>query len=195
MKQKISKLIRIITVAPVMALATLLTLYVHDSELFGSHPYMLLLAIFFLTVLPLLAYPLQPITPYFKSRGREGQRNLAMLFAVSGYILGCITNLFLSAPASLWIIYLDYMLSGVLIVVFNKLLHLRASAHACGIIGPATLLAYFGIPLALAVGAVLYIAAAWASITMKRHTLPQLLGGAAISLAVLGFLHVILAVL
>lgn len=191
MKQKLSKAIRILTVAPIMALAALIALYVNNEARFGEHLYILLLAIFFLTVLPLLAYPLQPITPHFKNKGREGQRNLAMLFAVCGYVLGCITNLFLSAPSSLWIIYLDYLLSGLLIVIINKLFKLRASAHACGIIGPTAFLAYFGIPAAIIVGVILFFAAMWASVNMKRHTVWQFFGGAVIPIVVLGVLHVV----
>ena len=190
MKLKIAKLIRILTVAPVMALATLCTLYATKPEIFGGL-HMLIIAIVFLFILPISAYPLQPIIPHFKSKGREGQRNLAMLFAVVGYVAGCITNLFMNAPASLWIIYLDYLISGALVVSINKLLHLRASAHACGIVGPAFLLLYFGQPIALAVGLALYVAALWASLVMKRHTWQQFVGGAVIPVVVLALLHLI----
>jgi len=171
-----------------MALATLVTLYVSDPNMFGK-TYLFVLAIVFLCVLPLLAYPLQPIIPHFKDKGREGQRNLAMVFAVSGYVLGCITNLFLSAPVMLWFVYLIYLLSGVLIVVINKLFKLRVSAHACGIAGPTALLVYFGIPFAVIPGVILYFSALWASIRMKRHTWQQFVSGAFVPLAMLVVLH------
>ena len=127
-----AKTVRILTLAPIMALATLVTIYISDPTLFGE-PFLFILAIVFLCVLPLLAYPCQPITPYFKHKGREGQRTLAMIFAVSGYVLGCITNLFLNAPVMLWFVYLIYLISGITIVIFNKAFNLRASAHACGV--------------------------------------------------------------
>ena len=187
-KDVIAKIIRVLTVAPVMALATLVTLYIIDPSIFGEF-YMFALAVLFLCILPILAYPCQPITPYFKNKGREGQRNLAMVFAVSGYLLGCITNLFLNAPRSLWLIYLIYLLSGILVVVINKVFKLRASAHACGVAGPTALLAYFGVIAAVIPGVVLYFAALWASIRMKRHTWQQFIGGACISLLGLVFLH------
>ena len=192
MKAIITKLIRVLTVAPLMALVTLITLYVYDKGLFDSRLSLLFISIAFLVVLPLLAYPLQPVIPHFKNKGREGQRNLAMIFAVSGYILGCITNLFLSAPTALWLIYLEYLLSGLLVLIINKAFHLRASAHACGIIGPAAMLAYFGIIAALPIGLVLYATALWASLEMKRHTVPQFIVGAIIPVAVLTVLHFIL---
>ena len=184
----LAKTVRIITLAPLMALATLITLYLNEPTLFGANAINLWLAILFLTVLPILAYPLQPVIPGFKGKGREGQRNLAMVFAVCGYTLGCITNLFLNASEELWLIYLTYLISGGAIVFVNKKLHIRASAHACGIIGPAVMLAAFGIPAALLVGVPLHFAALWASLKMKRHTVPQYIAGSLIPMAVLAIL-------
>ncbi len=186
----IAKIIRVLTVAPVMALATLVTLYIFDPTMFGKL-YLFILSVIFLCVLPLLAYPFQPIIPYFKSKGREGQRTLAMIFALCGYVLGCITNLFLHAPVMLWFIYLIYLLSGVLIVLFNKVFKLRASAHACGVAGPTALLMYFGLPLAIIPGVILYFSALWASIKTKRHTWQQFIGGAVVPLIMLAVLHVV----
>lgn len=191
-KLKIAKLFRILTLAQILALATLCTMFAYDSQWFGDSALLFSLAIIFLTVLPISAYPLQPIVPGFRGRGREGQRSLAMLFAVGGYILGCITNLFFNAPAVLWLVYLEYLLSGLIILVFNKVFHLRASAHACGVAGPAVMLAYLGITPALIVGAVLYALSLWGSLVMKRHTLPQFLGGSVVPVAVLVVLHFVL---
>ena len=190
----LAKIVRILTVAPIMALATLITLFVFNASLFwGTH--LFVLAIIFLCILPLLAYPLQPIIPHFKDKGREGQRNLAMIFAVSGYVLGCLTNLFLSASPALWFIYLSYLFSGALIVLTNKLLKLRASAHACGIVGPTALLMYFGVLFAFIPGIILYLGALWASVRMKRHTWQQFIGGAIIPIAVIALLNPIFALL
>lgn len=191
---KIAKIIRVLTVAPVMATVTLCALYFVNSQIFGEW-YHFAISIFFLGILPLLAYPLQPYIPKFKYKGREGQRTLAMLFAVGGYILGCLTNLFFEAEVSLWIIYLDYLISGLFILLFNKIFHLRASAHACGVAGPVALAMYLGIPAAIIPGVALYFGALWASLKMKRHTWQQFIGGAAISLCVLCGLHLIFYVI
>ena len=193
MKLKISKIIRILTVTPLMAFFTLCLLRFFKPDIFDGRILPFVLSVCFLTVLPLLAYPLQPFVPHFKDKGREGQRTLAMIFAVSGYILGCITNLFFASSVFLWLIYLEYLISGICILVLNKVFHLRASAHACGIAGPTVMLAYFGIPVVFIVcGAVLYISAFFASIAMKRHTLLQYLGGTAVPIAVLIALNIIL---
>ncbi len=191
MTAKTTKIIRVLTVAPLMAFFTVLTLFLCKPECFGGSILLFALSVLFLTVLPLLAYPLQPIIPVFNKKGREGQRNLAMLFANGGYILGCITNLFMDAPTALWIIYLEYLFSGMLILIFNKVFKLRASAHACGIIGPGVMLFLFGIHLALAVSVLLWGVALWASISMKRHTVPQFIGGSVIPIAVLIVLRII----
>lgn len=186
MQQKTAKVIRYIMVAPVMACAALVATFLIRRELIGSAG-MLVCSIFFLTALPLLAYPLQPLIPRYRDRAREGQRSLAMLFAVGGYVLGYLFCLAADAPTGLQMIYLDYLLSGMVIFVFNQVLHLKASGHACGVAGPAALLTYFGLP-ALIPGAILLALAWWASLIMKRHTVWQLLGGSLIPVGVLAVL-------
>ena len=179
----LAKIIRVLTIPPIMAIWLLTTLFVVRPEFFGGTVFYCL-SVFFIALFPILAYPLQPIIPAFKHKGREGQRTLAMIFSVAGYLLGCITNLFMNAPASLWTVYLVYLLSGAGIAIFNKLFHLRASGHACGIMGPVAFLFYSGIGTAV-VGIGIYFAALWASVKMKRHTLLQFIGGAAIPVAAL----------
>ena len=187
---KLTKIIRIMTIPPIMALCLFVTLYVCVPNFFGS-PLLFALAIFFISVLPVLAYPLQPLIPSFKNKGRDGQRTLAMIFSVLGYLLGCLTNLFMDAPLTLWLVYLVYLFSGIFIFLFSKVFHFKASGHACGIMGPIAFLLYFGVWGAV-VGLVPYFAALWASIKMKRHTLAQFLGGAVVPVAVLCFLSLVM---
>lgn len=107
---KIHKMIRILTVAPFMAIITLSILLIFRKEVYPNLWYYLF-SLCFLGLLPLLAYPLQRFIPPFKNQGRRGQRNLAIVFAVIGYILGCIVGLFASYTKELWLIYLEYLLS------------------------------------------------------------------------------------
>ncbi len=184
--KKLTYAIRVITVAPFMALVMLLILYFRDPMLFGSLAEFLLLVLF-LVVLPLLAYPLQPLIKRFKYKGREGQRTLALIFAVAGYFLGCLFAALLGAPQNVWFIYLSYMLSGSFVALFNKVFHFRASGHACGVSGPFMLLVYFGQPIGYIGFAVLVLV--WAvSLYMKRHTTAQIVVGALIPFAALGIL-------
>lgn len=189
-KDKLAFLIRIITVAPIMALVLLVTLYLRAPQTFGN-PLTFAATIFFLTVLPLLAYPLQPLFRKFKDGGREGQRKLAMLFAVAGYICGLIFAIATRAPQDVIIIYVAYLISGSLVALTNKVLHFKASGHACGVAGPFMLLVYFGQPIGYLGFGVLAIT--WlASLYMKRHTWPQLLAGNTIpfiSLAMISMVH------
>ena len=190
---KLAKAIRVATVPSVVASVSLCAIYAYDAEIIGSVTNFIL-AIIFLGALPMLAYPLQPCIPGFRGKGREGQRNLAMVFAFVGYMLGCAVNIFVSAPTFLWMFYLDYLISGIAIIVFNKVFRLRASGHGCGVAGPIAFLAYVGIYPALIVGIPIYAASFWASVKMKRHTWQQFVGGSLIPIAVLAMLAAIRAI-
>lgn len=184
--KKIAYVIRVITVAPIMALVLLLILYFNSPLTFGNTA-IFLMTVFFLVVLPLLAYPLQPFVKKYKDKGREGQRTLAMIFCVAGYIIGLGSAIVVGAPTGVLVIYLAYMISGLFVALINKVLHFKASGHACGVTGPFILLVYFGQEIGY-LGAVV-LAFAWlASLYMKRHTWPQLLVGASIPFAALGII-------
>ncbi len=172
-----------------MAGAALVTLFFAAPGVYGQTADFIC-ALVFLTALPLLAYPLQPVIPGYRDRGREGQRSLAMVFAVSGYVLGCLVNLFLHAPGAMWVIYLEYLVSGALIVLFNKCFLMKASAHACGVAGPCALLLHFHVNV-LVPGILALALTWWASLRMKRHTISQLAGGTVIPLAVMCLLSLI----
>ena len=179
----IHKLIRIVTLAPVLAAVSLTLLHLAPQPVYrGTGDY--LLALVWLTVFPLLAYPLQPLIPKYRDRGREGQRKLAIVMAVLGYLGGTACSLITRACAGLRLVYLEYLLSGCLIFVFNKLLHVRASGHACGVAGPVAYLTWFWGPWALCGAAVLALVY-WASLKMGRHTLRELAWGTALPVAAL----------
>ncbi len=181
---KISLIIRKITIPPVFASLLLVLVYLFDPTHPGSI-WQLLGGIFFLAVLPVLAYPLQKYIPGFKDKGRDGQRTLAMIFSFVGYLAGTVVAFACSAPPAWKLIYLEYLLCGISILVFNKLLRLKASGHACGIVGPVLLLIYFRQYIAALLGALLIVPVYIASIRSKRHTPKQLVGGSLIPLAVL----------
>ena len=174
-------LIRVLTVAPVMALIALCIIFICKPSAFGSAQNFVM-SVIFLTVMPLLAYPMQPLIPKFKESGRAGQRKLAIIMAVVGYILGIVYALVRNVPAELMLIYLTYLISGILIAVFNKLLKIKASGHACGVAGPIAYLYYFVGKYAL-LGLTVMTAVIISSIKMKRHTLSQLVVGSLISVA------------
>ena len=170
-----AKVLRILTVAPLMALVMLILLYLKMPAAFGN-PILFAAAIVFLTGFPLLAYPLQPLFRRYRGKGREGQRTLAMIFAVIGYLLGYAAALLAHAPRPLKIIFLAYLFSGILVVVFNKVFPVRASGHACGVAGPFVILAFFGQWTCL-LGILPTAAVWWSSLKANRHTPVQLAEG------------------
>lgn len=177
--QALFKIIRRFTVPPVFAATLLVTVFLVFPEYYGS-PLHLVGGLFFLSLLPTLAYPLQKYIPRFRDRGREGQRSLAMLFSFSGYLLGMALSLLTRAPRPLLALYLAYLLCGIGMLVLNKLLGIKASGHACGIVGPIILLYYFGLALPATIGLLLVIPVFISSIQTKQHTAPQLAYGSMI---------------
>lgn len=77
------KMIRVITVAPLLALVMIVIVAGNCEGIFLSL-WQMIYSLFFLSIMPLLAYPLQKHIPAYKEKGREGQRNLAIIFAAAG---------------------------------------------------------------------------------------------------------------
>lgn len=186
MMEKVFRKIRTITVPPVFAAVLLVLVYLTHPDYIGSIGH-LLGALFFLSVLPTLAYPMQKYIPKFKDRGRAGQRTLAMLFSFVGYLLGTVTAFAFSAPAELQLIYMVYLLCGIGMLVLNKVFKIKASGHACGSVGPVIMCLYFGLYIPAMIGAVLVLSVFISSIRTGQHTLPQLFCGSTIPAFMLFF--------
>lgn len=183
MNYKLAKLIRVLTIAPFMAAVTLTVLFIARPEQIGGG-LNYAMSLLFLAVLPVISYPLQKIIPSLRRRGREGQRNLAIIMANLGYIAGIVFALAADTPKELFILYMTYFLSGLLILLFNKVFKVRASGHACGIAGPIAALVFFAGPWAL-MGITVLAIAWWASISMKRHSHREFAVGAVLPAAAL----------
>lgn len=177
---KLCKIIRIITVAPLAAALAVTLLFLHGG--FFANGANFAAAIISLTVFPLLAYPVSLIKK--GDERRRFQRSLAIVLAVAGYIGGLLFSLAANAADGERVLYLTYLLSGVAIAFSSFLLKKKSSGHACGIAGPVALLAYYIHPLYL-LGLLLLLPVGYASLKMKRHTLPQLISGAVIPIVCL----------
>ncbi len=189
--KKLGFIIRRVTIPPVFAVALLTVLYICNPSFFKG-AFSLAMGIVFLAVLPTLAYPLQKYVPHFKDKGREGQRTLAMIFSFVGYVSGVALAYALSVPKELKLLFLEYLLCGILMLVFNKLLKIRASGHSCGIVGPVLLFIYFGLYIPAIIGSALIIIVYITSVITKRHTISELIFGSLIPAAVLTALHFIM---
>lgn len=175
------KVIRVVTVAPVLALIMTIIVAGNCEGIF-PFPWHLAYSMFFLGVLPLLAYPFQKYIPGYRDKGREGQRNLAIIFAVAGFAAGCVMSFVFPASDGLRVIFLEYVCGALGVLVFNKGFHIRISGHACGALAPVALFLYFGLYGAAAAGTVLAVLVFVASIKTKRHTFFQLIGGGLVPL-------------
>lgn len=182
-KQTVAQTFRILTTAPMLAALFCVAMWLHTPVAFYNLPHFLL-ALLFLCVLPLLAYPLQKYFPHFCDKGREGQRLLAMLFAVMGYLLGILSCIASNGTRWELRIYLGYLVCGALILLCNQVFHRRASGHACGATLPVVFLFAAGATLGGFLGSLILVGVYWSSLIMSRHTLPQLIGGSSVAVII-----------
>lgn len=175
-KPGFAQIIRIITAPPLTA--GLLLIFLRQAGFFpGASFWMGLLC---LTFLPLLAYLVWLVVPSLLFGGRVTQRKTAVAFSVVGYLVGGAYCLFYSVGRLELTVFLTYLLSGILIAFGSKVLKFPISGHACGTAGPIAVLVYArGVWWLM--GLIVLAAVIWSSLQMKRHTLPQLLAGAASS--------------
>ena len=176
MLAKFAKLIRFITVPPIVVTAELLLLLLFENvfpELLDFY-----LILFCLALLPVLAYPLQKIVPAFREGGQKMQRRLAFILSPMGYIAAVIISILRNAIPNLLYISVVYLFSVVLLLLFNKLTPLRASGHGCSLAGSIILPCLFMGWIAIIPGVLLFLLSFWASLYLKRHTVSEFLLGA-----------------
>ena len=175
-REKIAQIIRGITVPPILVTAHIIILAFNRKDIFQSS-IEVVLSVLFLGFIPILAYPLQPLLPHFKNKGREGQRNLAFILNIIGYVMIVIIGYFMNVSMNLQTIYLTYFFSVIVLTLFNKVIQVRASGHACAVAGPFLLLIYFqGLKVVIPC-VIIAVAVAWSSLELKRHTRQELIIG------------------
>lgn len=176
---KLCKLIRILSVPPVMAGIMVFLLY---KNLYATTAKEILTLIISLCVMPVMAYPVSYIVPQLRKKGRNTQRNLAFIFTVAGYLCG-FAYLFISYikndNAGKFAVYIQsvYLLSVIILIIFNGLIKLRASGHACSVTGPLVMSAIcYGI-YGIIAGVAIYMLVLIASVRIKRHSVKEFLLG------------------
>lgn len=173
---RIAKIVRVSSVPPFMVTILIILLYFLREGIFRSW-IDAVVSVAALAVIPVLAYPLSWIIPKIRAKGREGQRNLAFALNPVGYIAAFLYGLISGAGKDLMTIYTAYLLSVIVLLLFNKVLKFRASGHACAVTGPIVIISYYLGMWGLIGGAILYGAILWASLAMKRHTLKEFIFG------------------
>lgn len=179
----LAKIVRVITVPPLMCFALFSVLYVSTENVFSSSlEYALGLTT--LVFIPLSAYPAQKQFNIIKGEKRTAERTLAVMFSIVGYTIGFLTALILDFTKTQKVIYLTYLLSGLLVGFFSYILKVKASGHMCGLSGPVAVIIYIFGPLYIVVF-LLMAAVIWASLKLRRHSLSELVLGSIIPVAAL----------
>lgn len=179
MKEKIAKIIRVITIPPMEALVMLLILYGAEKSEFGNMTN-LLIVILFLTVIPICAYPIASKIKN-KEDARNSQRNMAFAFNFLAYLAAMLIGHYMGYSIMLQWILNDYFLSVLVLTIINKVFKLRASGHACSCTLPYLFLSYYFGRYVAGICLILYLVELWASVELKRHTMKEFLVGSAVA--------------
>ncbi|MBR2010423.1 MAG: hypothetical protein IKA06_01560 [Clostridia bacterium] len=176
--KKLAKIIRGITVPPAIVTVLFILLYFLRDDVIPTLPD-LAFSLFFLAVVPVLAYPLQAIVPAFRPEGQKMKRKLAFILSIMGYIAAFIVSILRGAVPNLAYIDAVYLCSVLVLTILNVFTPWHASGHACSIVGPIALLACFFGWGAILAGAAVIALSFWSSVYLKRHTVREYLLGAA----------------
>ena len=117
----------------------------------------------------------------FRKGGQKMQRKLAFILSPIGYVAAVVISILRDAIPNLLYISVVYLLSVILLTVINKLTPWHASGHGCVLCGSVFLPCLFLGWIAFIPGAIFFVAAFWASVYLKRHTVREFLLGAATS--------------
>ena len=177
-----AKLIRVVSVPPVMVTGIVVALARATDVVFRT-TFEAILTALFLGAVPLLAYPLSLLLPKVRARGREGQRDLAFALSTVGYAGGWLYGYLAHVTPALTAIFTAYLFSVLLLMIFNKLLFIRASGHACSVTGPLLLAAWLIGGWIVPAAALLYALIFWASVYAGRHTRGEFLTGTGLCVA------------
>lgn len=176
MKNIFAKIIRIISVPPVMITFLLVILNTTRPDIFRNNVEVLT-SIILLGIVPVLAYPFQLLSSSLEDKGRIMQRKLAFIFSLIGYATALLWAILVHTSKELLMICATYFMSVVILTFFNKVLKKRASGHACSITGPLVFLIYLVdwklIFPCLIIATLIF----WSSLYLQRHTRTDLFYG------------------
>lgn len=176
MKNTFAKIIRIISVPPVMITFLLVILNTTRPDIFRNNVEVLT-SIILLGIVPVLAYPFQLLSSSLEDRGRIMQRKLAFIFSLIGYATALLWAILVHTSIELLMICATYFISVVILTFFNKVLKKRASGHACSITGPLVFLIYLVdwklIFPCLIIATLIF----WSSLYLQRYTKTDLFYG------------------
>lgn len=170
----LSFLIRLLTLPPVMALCAISILHFHPGYFPGAAYGT---ALWCLSFLPLLPYPICRMIPSLRYRGRFIQRGMAVVFSVIGYVMGTAWCLLNGLYGMELCVFLSYLLSAAAIALLSFCFRFKCSGHASGMAGPITLLGLQVSPVFFFCY-LLLIPVFVSSLQLKRHSKEELVAGA-----------------
>lgn len=175
-KRTLAQVIRIFSAPSLTAILFMVILKTYAPEAFPSWME-IKISLFFLSVMPISSYVIWAFVPSLRKQGRKSQRKLAFIFSGAGYIGAFTYGVFISGNHDLAMVTTIYLISVVFLIFCNKVLHIKASGHSCGVAGPMIgCVYYFGV-VGLLVGGSIYLIVLWASVETDRHTVEEFLGG------------------
>ena len=172
---KMAHVVRVVTIPPLMIATLLCMLYFAKGFSFASRIDMSV-AFAGLVLLPVLAYPVWSVFGNKTSDKRKGQRRLAFIFSIIGYVCCFIYSLRFGTAAIREIFY-TYFFTVILLALLNKVFHVRASGHAASSISPVVFSTAYLTPTVTFSFGVLFAASVWASIYLKRHKWQDIMAG------------------
>ncbi len=190
MSKRTATIIRTITTAPVTAFLLLVILELLNADFFASVTHFILHVIF-LCALPALSYLFTRTIPALKARGRNFERNLAIIFSVAGYAGSFITAVLFKGAVIEKILAATYLFSAAATALCT-LFKFKSSGHACSLSGPAAMLCYAASPW-FALCFLLLIPIFVSSLRLNRHTFAQLIAGTLIPIAAMAIAILIFA--
>ena len=176
MKNTFAKIIRIISVPPVMITFLLVILNTTRPDIFRNNVEVLT-SIILLGIVPVLAYPFQLLSSSLEDKGRIMQRKLAFIFSLIGYATALLWAILVHTSKELLMICATYFISVVILTFFNKVLKKRASGHACSITGPLVFLIYLVDWKLIFPCIIIAMLIFWSSLYLQRHTKTDLFYG------------------
>ena len=125
-RQKLAKAIRVISAPPFAAAAFALILYFNPAGAIVRRD-QLVACLLGLSVGPVLAYPISAAL----HTGREKQRVIAMYISLLSYGVLLAWSLLRPNSSEFRFVCMTYFMSVIMLIVFNRLLHVRSSGHSC----------------------------------------------------------------
>lgn len=185
MKEKIAKVIRGVTVPPVLILIILSILFCSFGEVFATTGEFVM-AVVFLSFVPACAYPLAKIRKGTRENSREGQRNMAFILNFGGYLSALIIGKIIGCSEMMMCVLVSFFMAVMILTFLNKACKIRASGHACSCTLPYLFLSYWFGGATAVICIIFYGIEFWASVELKRHTITEFLAGSVTAFVAFG---------